>query len=194
VTKHLIAAVGLFLAIPPLLVAQTATGVIRGTVQDVTGAVLIDVHVRLIEEARNQTWEQTTNEEGFFEFRALPFGKYRVEVEHPRFKKEVIENLALQVAQTQSLTVTLQVGSVNESTVVHADSGLLETSDASLSQVMDDKRLLGLPINGRNLMQLVSLSTGVINKGRVKNILSKLGASDRTQAAMIGLKRGIIEL
>jgi hypothetical protein len=164
--KHLIAAVGLFLAMPPLLVAQTATGVIRGTVQDVTGAVLIDVHVRLIEEARNQTWEQTTNEEGFFEFRALPFGKYRVEVEHPRFKKEVIENLALQVAQTQSLTATLQVGSVNESTVVHADSGLLETSDASLSQVMGDKRLLGLPINGRNLMQLVSLSAGVINGGR----------------------------
>jgi hypothetical protein len=71
VKKHLIAAIGLFLAMSPLLLAQTATGVIRGTVQDVTGAVLIDVHVRLIEEARNQTWEQTTNEEGFFEFRAL---------------------------------------------------------------------------------------------------------------------------
>lgn len=78
----------------------------------------------------------------FFEFRALSFGKYRVEVEHPRSKKEVIENVALQMAQTDSLTVTLQVGSVKESIVVQGGSGLLEASDASLSQVIDDKRLL----------------------------------------------------
>jgi len=150
----------------PLLVAQTATGVIRGTVQDVTRAVLIDVHVRLVDEGTSQIREQTTNGEGFFEFRALPVGNYRVEVEHPRFKKEVIENVALEVAQTDTLTVTLQVGSVEESIVVQADRSLLEASDASLSQVIDDNRLLGLPINGRNLMQLVSLSAGVINGGR----------------------------
>jgi hypothetical protein len=65
VKKHLIIAIGLFLAITALLAAQTATGVIRGTVQDVTGAVLIDVQVRLVDGARNQSWEQTTNEEGF---------------------------------------------------------------------------------------------------------------------------------
>jgi hypothetical protein len=140
--------------------------VIRGTAQDPTGAVLIDVHVMLIDQARNQSWEQTTNADGFFEFRALPFGNYRVELEHAGFKKGVIENVALQVAQTETLKATLQVGSVNESFVVQADRGLLEASDASLSQVIDDKRLLGLPINGRNLMQLVSLSAGVINAGR----------------------------
>ena len=154
------------LAMPAIALAQTATGVIRGEVQDSTGGVLIDVHVKLVDQGTNQSWEQTTNEEGFFEFRALPFGNYRVEVEHPGFMKEVIEDVALQVAQTESLKVTLQVGSVNESIVVQADRGLLEASDASLSQVIDEKRLLGLPINGRNLMQLVSLSAGVINGGR----------------------------
>ena len=103
-----------YLAMTSFVLAQTATGVIRGTVQERTGAVLIDVHVTLRDEARNQVWEQTTNEEGFFEFRALPFGNYRVGVDHPRFKKGVIENIALQVAQTESLTVTLQVGSVKD--------------------------------------------------------------------------------
>jgi hypothetical protein len=87
-------------------------------------------------------------------------------VEHPRFQKEVIENVALQVAQTQYLTISLRVGAVNESMVVQAAGGLLEASDATLSQVIDDKRLLGLPINGRNFMQLVSLSAGVIDAGR----------------------------
>ena len=154
------------LATTSLVLAQTATGVIRGTVQDPTGAVVIDVHVTLVDEATNQRREQRTNEEGFFEFRALPFGNYRLEVEHPGFKKAVIEDVALEVAQTAEHRRTLQVGSVTESIGVQADRVLLETSDASLSQVIDDKRLLGLPLNGRNLMQLVSLSAGVINAGR----------------------------
>jgi carboxypeptidase family protein len=122
--------------------------------------------VRLRDEARNQSWAQTTNAEGFFEFRALPFGDYTIAVEHPRFIKEVIENIALQVAQTQDVQITLQLVAIHESIVVQADSGLLEASDASLSQVIDDKRLLGFPINGRNVMQLVSLSAGVINGRR----------------------------
>src|SRR5215469_6730806 len=154
------------LAMTSLVLAQTDTGVIRGSIQDSTGAVLVDVHLKLVDEATKQVWEQNTNEEGFFEFRALPYGKYRLEVEHPRFKKEVIENITLQVAQTESLTVTLQVGSAMESIVVQAERGLLEASDASLSQVIDDKRLVGLPLNGRNFMQLVSLSAGVIQGGR----------------------------
>lgn len=154
------------LAMPAIALAQTATGVIRGEVQDSTGSVIIDVRVKLVDQGTDQSWEQTTNEEGFFEFRALPFGKYRVEVEHPGFMKEMVGDVSLQVAQTTSLKVTLQVGSVNESIVVQDDRGLLEASDASLSQVIDEKRLLGLPISGRNLMQLVSLSAGVINGGR----------------------------
>ena len=164
--RHLILGIVSYLAITSFVLAQTATGVIRGTVQDPTGAVLIGVQVRLVDQARNQSWEQTTNEEGFFEFRALTFGNYRLELNYPSFKKQVIEDVALQVAQTESLKVTLQVGSMNESVVIQADRGLLDASDASLSQVIDDKRLLGLPINGRNVMQLVSLSAGVINAGR----------------------------
>jgi outer membrane receptor protein involved in Fe transport len=164
--KHLISLIFCYLAMTSFVLAQSATSVIRGTVQDSTGAILTHVHVRLIDEARNQNWEQSTNQGGFFEFRALPWGNYRVEVEEPHFKREVIENVALQVAETKSLGVMLQVGSVNESIVVQSDSSLLEASDASLSQVIDDKRLLGLPINGRNVLQLVSLSAGVINGGR----------------------------
>jgi len=90
----------------------------------------------LVDKARNQIWEQTTNEEGFFEFRALPLGNYRVEVEHPEFKKQAIEGVVLQVAETKNLRVTLQVGSINESVVVEADRGLLDASDASLKSSM----------------------------------------------------------
>jgi len=148
------------------LLGQTATGVIRGTVQDSTGAVLVNAHILLRSESTNQSREQTTNEQGIFEFRALPIGHYRIEVEHPNFKKEVIEDISLQVAETQNLALTMQLGPVDESVVVSEKRASIDTSDASLSQVIGEKNLLGLPINGRNFMQLVSLSAGVIGGGR----------------------------
>ena len=164
--QRLILGIISYLAMASFALAQTVTGVIRGTVQDSSGAVLVHAHVRLIDPARNQDSEQTTNVEGWFEFRALPFGNYSVEVEYPQFAKMVIENVALQVAETKTVIAILRVGSVGQSVVVQADRGLLEVSDASLSQVIDEKRVLGLPINGRNFMQLVSLSPGVIASGR----------------------------
>ena len=139
IRRHLIFGVALLLAGTSLALAQTATGVIRGTVQDATSAVITDVHVTLVDEGRNQRRDQTTNGEGFFEFRALPFGDYRLELERPGFKKQVITDVGLEVAQTETLNVTLQVGSLAESIGVQADRGLLEASDASLSQVIDDK-------------------------------------------------------
>ena len=166
IRRHLVLVGALFLATASLVLAQTATGVIRGTVEDPTGAVVVDVHLTLVDEATDQRREQRTNEEGFFEFRTLPFGTFRIEAEQPGFKKAVIEDVALEVAQTAVVNIALQVGTVNESIGVRADPVLLETSDASLSQVIDDERLLGLPLNGRNFMQLVSLSAGVINAGR----------------------------
>jgi hypothetical protein len=146
--------------------AQTATGVIQGTVKDETGAVIVGVRVKLTDQATNQTREQSTNAEGIFEFRALPRGDYTIEAEHAGFKRQVITNTPLQVAQTQNLQVTLQVGGVAESVEVQAAAGLLQDSEASLSQVIDEKRVLELPINGRNLMQLIPLSAGVITAGR----------------------------
>src|SRR6266852_6674889 len=146
--------------------AQTATGVIQGTVKDDTGAVIVGVRVKLTDQATNQTREQNTNAEGIFEFRALPRGDYTIEAEHAGFKRHVITNTPLQVAQTQNLQVTLQVGALAESVEVQATAGLLQDSEASLSQVIDSKRVLELPINGRNLMQLIPLAAGVITAGR----------------------------
>ena len=89
---------------------NTATGVIRGTVDDLTGAVVTDVHVTLINDDIDIRVGSDGQKEsnGGFEFRALPFGSYRIELNHPGFKKSVIEDVALQVAQTVSVNVTLR--------------------------------------------------------------------------------------
>src|SRR5581483_5489391 len=82
------------------------------------------------------------------------------------FKKEMISDIELQVAQIQRVDVRLQVGAVSEAVEVQGSAGLLEVSEASLSQVIDQRRVLDLPLNGRNFMQLVGLSSGVITAGR----------------------------
>src|SRR4029078_4705609 len=137
--RYLIFAVALHLAGTSLALAQTASAVIRGTVQDASGAVIADVQVTLVDEGRNQRRDQTTNGEGFFEFRALPFGAYRLEFERPGFKKQVITDVGLEVAQIETLNVTLQVGSLAESIGVKADRGLADASAAELSQVLCHK-------------------------------------------------------
>jgi Carboxypeptidase regulatory-like domain len=151
---------------PCALRAQTTNGSITGRVTDPSKATIADAKVAAVNTGTNFRYETATNGAGEYTLANLPPGTYRIEVEHPIFRKAVIENIALQVVQTQNLDIGLQLGSVNESIVVQADGGLLEASDASLSQVIDEKRVLGFPLNSRNVMQLVALSPGVINGGR----------------------------
>src|SRR6266852_1776344 len=165
-TKNLAGVIFALLSVVVSIQAQTANGVIQGTIKDDTGAVIVGAKVKLTDQATNQSREQNSNELGIFEFRAVPRGDYALQAEQPGFKKQVVSNIALQVAQTQSLEVVLQLGGVAESVEVQASAGLLQTSEASLSQVIDQKRVLELPLNGRNLMQLVPLAAGVITAGR----------------------------
>src|SRR5688572_13192398 len=88
--------------------AQTATGVITGSVLDSTGASVAGAKVSLVHEETNQTREQTSNSAGLYEFRALPRGIYNIQVEMAGFKKEEIRNLQLTVAQTLQLDISLE--------------------------------------------------------------------------------------
>src|SRR2546422_3295265 len=138
--------------------SQTASGVIHGVVKDPTGAVVSGAKLTLTDQGTNQSREQTTGPEGNFEFRALPHGVYTLAAEQAGFKKEVINNITLQVAQTHRLDVTLAVGAVAESVEVVSSTGLLQLSEPTLSQVIDEKRVVDLPLNGRNFMALTHLS------------------------------------
>ncbi len=145
---------------------QTATGVIHGVVHDATGAVVAGVKLTLTDLGTNQAREQTSGPEGNFEFRALPRGDYSLAAEHPGFKREVITGIPLQVAETHRVDLTLTVGAVSESVEVTGAAGLLQVSEPTLSQVIDEKRVVDLPLNGRNFMALTHLSAGVITSGR----------------------------
>jgi outer membrane receptor protein involved in Fe transport len=155
-----------------LVLAQTSSGTIQGTVFDPSHALVSGAKVTVTELQTNQTRSQTSNTEGFFEFRALPFGMYSIQVEQKGFTKEVITGVTLQVAATQNIDITLRTGAQSESVTVEAVAPLLQVADPSLSQVIDQRRVAEIPLNGRNMLQLTSLAPGVV-------VSAKGGASER---------------
>ncbi|MCC6586828.1 MAG: TonB-dependent receptor [Bryobacterales bacterium] len=148
------------------LAAQTASGVISGSITDSSGAAVAGAKVSLTQEETNQTRDQMTNPSGIYEFRALPRGSYKLVVEMAGFKREEIKDVQLTVAQTLQLDLKLTVGQVSEAVTVEASAAQVQASEASLAQVIDEKRVRELPLNGRNFMQLAFLSSGIVTAGR----------------------------
>ena len=96
-------------------IAQSATGVISGSVLDTTGANVAGAKITLVDQDTNQTREATSNPAGVYEFRALPRGIYTIQAEMAGFKKEEIRSLQLTVAQTIQLDIRLELGQVTDS-------------------------------------------------------------------------------
>ncbi len=131
-------------------VAQTATGVITGSVLDSSGAIAAGAKITLLNQETNQRREVIANAAGVYEFRALPNGLYTIQAEMPGFKKEEIRGVQLTVAQTIQLDIKLEVGQVTDSVTVEASAAQIQAGEPSLSQIIDEKRVRELPINGRN--------------------------------------------
>ena len=149
-----------------MMLAQTATGVITGAVLDSTGAAVSGATVTLLDQQTNQTRSQATSPVGIYEFRALPRGIYTVRTEMEGFKRKEVNGVQLTVAETLQLDIKLELGQVSESVTVEASAAQVQASEASLAQVIDEKRVRELPLNGRNFMQLAFLSSGIVTAGR----------------------------
>jgi hypothetical protein len=140
--------------------AQKDTGSIVGTVKDGTGAVVPNADIEVTDVERGQTFKTTTSEFGEFVASPLHVGRYNVTVAKAGFKKAVSETVELNVQGRIAINITLQVGQITEEVEVTGAAPLLETETSELGQVVDQKRVTNLPLNGRNFAQLALLSTG----------------------------------
>src|ERR1700704_4718511 len=139
--------------------AQTL-GTITGEVKDSTGAVVPGATVTVVNKATNATRTTVTNEVGLFDFPALQPGEYTVKSELEGFKSAT-RDLELQVQQTVRVNFTLELGTISEMATVTGVSPLVETSNATIGTVIENRRIVELPLNGRNYLQLVALSPNV---------------------------------
>jgi Carboxypeptidase regulatory-like domain len=141
--------------------SQTSTGAIVGNVFDSTGAVVTGASITLTNSDTDVSRTVTSNEAGGYTVSLLPPGEYRIEVNAQGFKKYSQAGVQLRVQQQARVDIQLQVGELTESVQVHADAALVETTASSVGKVVDNKRIMELPLNTRNVYTLINLTPGV---------------------------------
>src|SRR5260370_21523549 len=139
---------------------QKDAGSIVGTVKDRTGALVSHAKVTVTDLERGSNLSIATNDAGEYVAGPLRVARYTVTVEHSGFKNAVSEPVSLDVQQRIAGIVTLQVGQITEAIQVSGAAPLLETETSELGQVVDNKRVATLPLNGRNFAQLALLTAG----------------------------------
>jgi hypothetical protein len=142
--------------------AQTELAILTGNVADSTGAILRGVAVTATHRDTNIAASTVSNETGRYFLPGLKPGVYQVEAALAGFKKQVSSRIVLQVNQTARLDFTLTVGDVTEQVTVAAEASLLETETSSRGAVIDQRKIVELPLNGRDYNQLALLSPGVL--------------------------------
>jgi hypothetical protein len=138
---------------------QTHRASIRGIVVDPGGAVVPQVSVKVVSETTAETRSAVSDAGGRFAVPILAPGTYLVEVEHQGYRKHV-SRVELQVNQDLWLDVALALGSLNQEVLVNAPAAPLEKESARLSTVIDSRQVMGLPLDGRNVLELSLLVPG----------------------------------
>lgn len=163
--------------------AQAGTATVTGTVSDDQGNVVPGAAVKLIS-AQNTTRSTVTTNSGVYTFSAIQPGTYQIEVEGTGFKKSVISNFQALVDKTTDISVKLEVGTVTQTVEVNASGveNLVNTTDAKLGNNFVSQQILELPLQGRNVADLLSLQPGVTPDGSVAG-----GRSDQANITLDGV-------
>jgi hypothetical protein len=132
-----------------------------GKVTDTSGATVPGVTVHLINNATGAERTATTNDSGDWSIPNLPPANYRLRIEKEGFKTSTIPSLDVEIGKTANGSVTLSVGERTETVEVSTLAPQLQTSEATVGQVIDQKQITDLPLNGRNVLQLATLAPGV---------------------------------
>ena len=144
------------------LEAQQFSGTLRGVVQDSTGAIVPGAEVSVVEVATNDTHVIVTGDSGTYVVPQLKPGDYRITVKKDGFKSPTFDQVKVDVGQVRAFDVTLEIGQTSEAVNVVGVSAALETASSTISQTIENRRMVDLPLNGRNPFALATLAPGVI--------------------------------
>ena len=153
---------GLLTLCSSLVLAQQDTATITGEVRDANGSVVPKATITVTNVETNVSIKSETNDQGVYTVPSLKPGPYSITVEKAGFKKTVRSGVTLQVGQVTPLDVVMQVGELNTVVEIVEAATLLETETSSRGSVIDQKKIVDLPLNGRDYNQLALLSPGVL--------------------------------
>src|ERR1700679_2407203 len=137
---------------------------LSGLVTDSSGAVLPHASVLIVNRDTGVSRSAQTDKQGQYTAPALQPGRYRITVEASGFRTLVTENVTLNVAQEANLGFQLKVGGADQTVTVDGEGMILNTTDASVSTVIDRNFVENIPLNGRSFQDLISMTPGVVTQ------------------------------
>src|SRR5438552_15971136 len=156
----------LVLLLAAILGAQTDTAALFGLVRDASGGTVANAKVRLRNRATAALRERATDGQGFYQFEVLPPGEYELTVEAAGFKQFRDSQVRVQVADISRLNVQLEIGSASEFIEVHDTVSPLNSETVSQGTIIGEQKIVTLPLNGRQFIQLALLVPGASGGGR----------------------------
>src|SRR5579864_6957500 len=148
------------LLLPSMLLADVTCSIL-GVVRDPSQAVVKGVHIRITNTQTNLSQETVSADDGSYRFLALPVGNYTLSATLTGFQHFSTTDIVLQVNDQLRIDIALKVGNVNEQMTVAAEAVQVETESTQLGDVIDSKKMLALPLNGRSYLDLLGLQAGV---------------------------------
>jgi hypothetical protein len=160
------------LALTCSVFAQVQNGQFEGTVTDPTGAAIANAKVTVVNQGTNLTVSLTTNSSGLYIARELPVGSYKLTVEAPGFKTTSNATVVLNAGVIAHVDFKMQLGKTTEVIEVTGEAAAVNTEDSKLASTVGSTQVSSLPLNGRNVFDLIQLQPGAVN---VKNVLTENG-------------------
>ena len=165
------------LLLPSLGLSQSPDATISGGVTDASGKFILDADVEIANDSTGVVYSAKTNSVGMYLVPILPPGHYHIQVSKPGFKTIIKADVVLNVQSALALNFILPIGATSESVTVDAASSSINTSDASVSTVIDRKFVENIPLNGRSFQDLISLTPGVVNQSPQSYQTQAIGVS-----------------
>lgn len=181
----------LLTAIP--VAAQNIRAGLSGRVTDPSGAGVASAQLTLVNDGNNQRRVVVASADGEYAIAQLEPGTYTLNVELAGFRREVIRKLILETGQNVRLDVSLKIGAVNESVEVEASAPLVNADNASTGGVVEQRKIVELPLNGRNYLQLATLEANVLPPAQGSSNASRggLNIAGGSEVSNLFIKDGI---
>lgn len=156
--KIAVVALSVMLGCSALWAQAISTAQISGMVQDASGLAVPGAEIRATQAETGLVRTAVSSADGTYSLTSLPVGPYRLEATKAGFSTYVQSGIVLQVGSNPTVDIGLKVGAVSEQVQVEANAALVETRSSGIGQVIDNQRVLELPLNGRQVTELIYLS------------------------------------
>jgi hypothetical protein len=176
-------------ALSPLMFSQS-NGSLSGTVSDKTGSVISAATVKITSQGTGQTREVKTDDSGHYLAPLLPVAFYTIRVEAPGFQTTEQKDIRLQVNEQREVDFTVNPASVSSTVEVTATQVAVETSNPTLGQVITSEEVADLPLNGRNFVQLATLTPGTTQETNPNSFFNGAASSEVATRGTFSLSVG----